>query len=54
MEDGMTINRKCLDQLHDCLELIKAGRIHPARYLLQVTIAAIEQKSKSKTEEAAA
>jgi len=42
-----------MDQLHDCLELLKCGRAHQARFLLQVTIEAIE-KPKPKAEEEAA
>jgi hypothetical protein len=40
----MTINRKAMNQLRDCLELLKCGRAHQARYLLEVTIEAIERK----------
>jgi hypothetical protein len=48
----MTINRKAMSQLRDCLELLKCGRAHQARYLLQVTIEAIERKPKREDERA--
>jgi hypothetical protein len=46
----MYVNRKCMNQLMDCLDLLKCGRAHQARYLLQVTIEAIERKPKREEE----